>query len=136
MSKINASHTARVLIIGPGDYVPLVIDLSKREPIFKNLPGGTGKEGETPEETASRELMEETGVHVDPETLTLIGKQEKKDGHTIFIFIGRCHSFARIRKYGDEGEVVVTVHVDKLLEEDTKLFTATSNIIKNALVLN
>ncbi len=36
------------------------------------LPGGYMESGETPQEAASRELEEETGIRVDPETMQLV----------------------------------------------------------------
>lgn len=43
------------------------------------LPGGFVDPGETSRNAAARELLEETGVRVDPDTLTLIGVYDTPD---------------------------------------------------------
>ena len=42
-------------------------------PGFWNLPGGKQDPGETPRQTAARELAEESGICLDPAVLTFLG---------------------------------------------------------------
>ena len=57
------------------------------------IPGGHVEQGERPVESAARELFEEAGIAVEPETLTLIDVMSYETGrgtaHTI-IYNGSC----------------------------------------------
>ncbi|CAB5220965.1 Nudix_Hydrolase domain containing protein [uncultured Caudovirales phage] len=55
------------------------------------FPGGMGNPGETPEETAKRELKEETGL--TPDSLVFIGKKSLKSasGRSLNVNVFACH---------------------------------------------
>jgi 8-oxo-dGTP diphosphatase len=54
------------------------------------LPGGGSESGEAPEETASRELVEETGLHADIERLTGVYFEAGDDLEAMLHFVFRC----------------------------------------------
>lgn len=69
---------------------------------FWNFPGGSVEEGETPREGAARELQEEAGLEVSPDTLEDLGVLHK-NGLTIHFFITDDFS----------GDVVLNEESDK-----------------------
>lgn len=84
--------------------VPLVRDHAKKNPQWK-FPGGGKEDGETPEETAVRELRQETGVVVNPDDLILIC-EEDRGNHTYFVFMIMIEEDWQLLAEGDEGEEV------------------------------
>lgn len=60
----------KVIATDPGGRVALV---RTRYQSFWSLPGGGVHHRETPEHAASRELREETGIRIDPDTLAFAG---------------------------------------------------------------
>jgi ADP-ribose pyrophosphatase YjhB (NUDIX family) len=98
------SYVAVVLIITPYG-VPLVRDRRMLQPHYWKLPGGKGEPGETPEKTAARELLEETGLEVKATDLQVIACVQKKN-HCIYIFWGELPDVRHIKQNGDEGEEV------------------------------
>lgn len=74
------------------------------------LPGGGAKRGETLAQAAARELEEETGVEVEPESMELLGvftnlRQHKTDHIAVFVarpetWVDRDHGAAEIAERG------------------------------------
>lgn len=103
-----------------GDEVLLV--RRKYEP-FKGqlaLPGGHVDKGETGVKAAARELMEETGVYVDPRQLTLLGVYDEPDRdprgrYVSAAFLAVVSRLAQA-KPGDDATEVEWVPWGKLLE--------------------
>ena len=62
MSETQIKRSARVIVI-KGNYV-LLISRNKHGEIFYTIPGGKCKKGESNEEAAIREFMEETSIEV------------------------------------------------------------------------
>jgi ADP-ribose pyrophosphatase YjhB (NUDIX family) len=54
------------------------------------LPGGASEPGEAPDETASRELLEETGVRPELERLTGVYFEPDHDSGPMLHFVFRC----------------------------------------------
>jgi 8-oxo-dGTP diphosphatase len=54
------------------------------------LPGGLAEAGEAPDETARRELLEETGLHAEPNQLTGVYFDPGHDFGQMLHFVFRC----------------------------------------------
>lgn len=107
-----SSWLASVVVIGPDNLVPLVMDKSKERPYFWKFPGGRSEPGETPTQTARREVEEETGLVVsDLELLT----QEPRSGHVAFLFAATTESFETLKERGNDGEFVRLIHPRELV---------------------
>jgi len=105
-----------VFVLGPDGQTVLVFDQGKRNPMWK-LPGGKRSGDESPQETAIRELREETGVQVTPNNLYLhkeIDKSIHSSPHTMFVFVGTVENFDGLLRIGDEGEYVALFDLDKI----------------------
>lgn len=97
-------HSAIIMAVGPQDLVPLVIERSKQRPHYWKFPGGTGELGETPEETAARELEEETGLDL-PSSIFSRVREEVVTHHKIFFFV-TAPDFQGLKEQGNDGEEV------------------------------
>ena len=51
-----------------------------------DLPGGHAEGNETPDYTAARELMEETGISVKPSSLQMVKAYQRADGKLFYVF--------------------------------------------------
>lgn len=98
------SFAVAVLCAAP-EGIPLVRNPRKPTPHFWKLPGGKGRDRETAEEAAVRELEEETGITVSVRDLGLVDQQNRGD-HIVFVFQVAVPSLAGLRERGDEGEEV------------------------------
>lgn len=91
--------------------VPLVIDYTYADPKLKS-PGGRGKPGEGPDDTATREMEEEAGPKVSLDELKLLIAMKKVDEATWdehFWYLFKTIRDKRpngMKKVGDEGEIV------------------------------
>ena len=65
---------------------------------FWGLPGGILEMGETPKETALREVFEETGYHVE-----------------ILSLLGDYHNFHKVWPGGDEAHIICFVYTGKII---------------------
>ncbi len=99
----NGKWAVSVIICGPQDMVPLVLDPDKPTPHYWKLPGGRSEDGETPEGTALREVEEEVGLHLN-EVAQL--SEIDRGNHKMYFFGGKVETFAELKEYGDEGERV------------------------------
>lgn len=99
-----ASHAVAVAILSP-EGVPLVRDPKKPIPRYWKLPGGRSLAAETPEDCAVREVLEETGLKVSMDSLTLIEAEDKKT-HILTFFKAELPSLKRMRSVGNESEEI------------------------------
>jgi len=107
-------HAVAVLCIAP-EGIPLVRDSRKVPPYWK-LPGGKGEGGETAEETARRELEEETGIKVPVvEDFQPVGRESRK-AHMMYFFLVYRAGLDGLKSRGDEGEEVRIATADEILE--------------------
>jgi len=80
------------------------------------LPGGAVERGELPEEAARRELLEESGLHIEGE-LELVG------AYPMWVYGGDCLQLSFCGRVGD-GEVVLSDEHDGARWEDPLVTTA------------
>lgn len=71
---------------------------------FWGLPGGILEMGETPKETAIREVFEETGYHVE-----------------ILSLLGDYHNFHKVWPGGDEAHIICFVYIGKIIGGEMKI---------------
>ena len=69
------------------------------------LPGGLGEEGEAPDETAKRELLEETGVNAELDRLTGVYFEPGHDLGPMLSFVFRFHWTDRLAPIVSSPEV-------------------------------
>jgi len=105
---------AAVVVITTPMGIPVVRDLSKHKSFWK-FPGGKGEEGETPEECAIREILEEVGLDISGMRLFLI-YQEDRGTHTFYAFQVSLPDLSGIRRRGNEGEEVGVFSGQEILE--------------------
>ncbi|MEX2144827.1 MAG: NUDIX hydrolase [Candidatus Spechtbacterales bacterium] len=99
----------------------LVHDPRKGTPCLWKLPGGKREGKEEPVKTAVRELEEETGISLSPESLALI-HEEDKITHVKYAYIAYIDEFPPLKKIGDEGEDVSIFEVRELWEMADMLY--------------
>jgi ADP-ribose pyrophosphatase YjhB (NUDIX family) len=69
------------------------------------LPGGLGEEGEAPDETALRELREETGLQAEMERLTGVYLEPNHDFGPMLHFVFRCRWDDRLDPVVSSSEI-------------------------------
>lgn len=95
-------HASVVMVVTPKGIV-VVREPTKPKPIYWKLPGGMSEEGETPLQTAVRELAGETGVRVSPEKFNQIYKRDK-GRHDYYLFRVDLDFVPELARVGHEGE--------------------------------
>lgn len=107
------SFASVVLMYTVDGFIPIVSDPNHRGKILWKLPGGTNESGETPEECARREVLEETGIDLNklhPSKLDLLASEERGTGetrHGFYVFLAPLDVGSgdlRILPQGNEGE--------------------------------
>jgi 8-oxo-dGTP diphosphatase len=69
------------------------------------LPGGLGEAGEAPDETATRELLEETGLRAELDRLTGVYLEPDHEFGPMLHFVFRCHWDDRLNPVPSSPEV-------------------------------
>ena len=96
---------AVAVIVETPQGIPLVCDPQKPVPHFWKFPGGRSNSGEIPEETALRELREETSIRLEKDALKLL-HQEARGGHSFFLFQAHIPATVGLPSHGSDGELV------------------------------
>src|SRR3989338_4033024 len=104
---------ASIVLVQSLRGIPLVKDPNKPKPNFWKIPGGKSEYGETPPQTAWRELREETGIVVPVESLKLIW-QEERSNHTLYCFFVETGMLEELAARGDEGEEIRLFSQDEI----------------------
>ena len=130
----NPSQASMVVIISPADKILLLKRPSTlREEHFPNkwcLAGGGGLEGETPTQNAIREVMEETGMQLEPNMLHYLLNKRDGDKNYHFFYV-RTDKQPNIMNVLDEHEEFKWVRADEIDNYD--MIKDTHSIIKMAL---
>lgn len=103
----ESNHAVAVILETPSG-IPLIMDPQKPVPRYWKFPGGRSEAGETPLETAARELREETGITLHPKDLRLLFEETRQGAsgkHKFFLFYARIEDQA-VSGRGTEGEMV------------------------------
>lgn len=126
-------YHASVLIIGPKNEIVLIIQDHHDLPLWK-FAGGGSEIDETPEQTAIREALEETGLIVESDSLRHVDTQSAKsmldrngDEHKKYFFVGRTKSLAPLKKRGDGGErpgIFQLEEVERMVDIHPQYFNA------------
>jgi len=103
--------------------VEIVLELRgrhlRRSPGEVGFPGGRVEAGESPWQTALREMEEELGVESDRvEFLGQLPEQQRRRDELIVPFVGRLAEEVELKPDGVEVEEVFTLSLDHLLEND------------------
>ena len=102
--------SSRVLVFVPGKFgnkIVLIQARRKPNPKLWNFPGGKKNPGETPLDTALRELKEETGLRVKPENMIPLGIVPRT-GHSVHLFGTYIEDTSTLLATGSDGETVGT----------------------------
>lgn len=129
--KLQGAAVA-VLIITP-QGIPLIKDLKKPSPQYWKLPGGRSDKGETAEETALREIKEETGISLRADDLTVIYENDKET-HTLMFFKAELDELPPLKEQGDGGEEIAVFSSEKILSLPD-FFPNHLNIVKDYLFM-
>lgn len=100
--------SSRVITYVPGTQGnQLVLVRAPRKPYPKlwNFPGGKKEAGETPVDTAIRELEQETGLRVEEKNMVPCGKV-LRDGYPVYIFGTYVFDTSSLKDRGATGEEV------------------------------
>lgn len=100
---------AVTFVKGPEGKTVFVLDRGKPLPHFWKMAGGRKEPGETPVQTAKRELQEETGLNVETRNIVLVEKVSKKN-HDLYVYSVTVENFDGLIEEGDEGEKVAVFH--------------------------
>jgi 8-oxo-dGTP diphosphatase len=93
---------------------PIVLIERRNPPHGHALPGGFVDVGETVEDAARREALEETGLEVELDRLLGVYSDPKRDprGHTVsIVFVAEAHGDPRA---GDDAARVLVTGLDRL----------------------
>ncbi len=116
--KLVRPDTVVVFPILPGERILMVEDSQPGRDTVLTAPSGRIEEGETPEETARRELLEETGYRVESlEPLFVEPQLSQKMDWVIYGFIG--HGAKKVQEPKPDAGEKITEHIasfDEMVE--------------------
>lgn len=110
---MSETNYAVAIAVHTPSGIPLVSDPKKPVPRYWKLPGGRSMPGEVPEETAIRELREETGIALTVHDLTLLHEEHRAD-HGFFLFSATVIRPVTLPEKGGDGELVQIFAEEKI----------------------
>jgi len=110
----KAEEFAAAVLITTSQGIPLVRE-PNRSPSFWKLPGGKGKDSETPEECAVREVKEETGLVILADNLFMVDCEDR-GSHKFIVLQTSLSDLSGILAKGEEGEEVRIFSVREIME--------------------
>ena len=126
---VAAYEIALVLLVDPSGAVLLQHrdEHAAASPNVWSLPGGHLEPGETPQEAARRELLEETGLTADELHSLWSGPRPSEDGfpHTVTVHVFRGSTRARQEDVVlGEGQAMVFVPRDEVFNRELAVSSA------------
>ena len=107
-------YVSNVVIIAPRERIILVLEPFHKRPLWR-IPGGRMEAGESPEQTAIREVTEEIGLIINKDDLEF-QKKIKLRGHDRYLYKTRILSHYNLNKRGDDEEIVGIFPIIKIHE--------------------
>lgn len=130
----NSNQASMAVIVCPYDKILILKrPATLREENFPNkwcLVGGGGLKGETPMQNVIREIKEETGIQLEPDTLHYLLNKREGDKNYHFFYV-RTDKQPRIMNVLDEHEEFKWIRADEIDKYD--MVKDTHSIIKMAL---
>lgn len=106
-AKEGRDWSSIIYVRGPQDKVLLIFEPPRLNPQWK-FPGGEGEVGESPVQTALRELKEEAGLIIHPSHDVVLLKVFDKGNHDLFVYYTTVATFDDLPERGSNGELVRT----------------------------
>lgn len=135
MKKLNASVAAGGLVFRNDEILLVQLTYGPNKDLWM-IPGGYLESGESIEETAVRELEEETGIKTIPKRIVGIrsGVRETEEGleSSIYIVLEMEYVSGTEKADGSEVSKVQFRRVDEILN-DTKVIDLSKEFIRSAL---
>ena len=130
----NPNQSSMAVLIDPKDRILILKRPANLSPeSFPNkwcIPGGKALIGEAPLDNVIREVMEETGIKLKPQSTNyLLNKQEEDKNY--FFFVARVNEEPKIMNVLDEHEEFKWIRADEIEKYD--MIKDTHDIIKLAL---
>lgn len=89
---------ASIALVWDGDKV---LAVTNRKHGGWGFPGGKREGGETPKETAARELFEETGLEADADDLVQLGQARWKDDEVTCFYVAKAKGSRAVQQRED-----------------------------------
>lgn len=127
--ELNYAYTAAAVYIirtNPQTSEKELLVINESQKVIANIIGGISNKGESPEETALREVREEVGLNLEKQNLKLVAvfHTVRSDKKSCVEFLYVCDSFSGEPKVdGSEALQYAWVPMSQILSEsDTKVF--------------
>jgi len=116
--KVKRADTVQIIPVTEDGKI-LMIDETQpgKNNRFVGIPGGRMDEGESPEDVARRELLEETGYAAEELVLWISAQPQSKTDWAVYVFIGkRCRKVSEPSLDSGEKIELKSVNFDQFLD--------------------
>lgn len=126
--ELNYAYTAAAVYLlrtNPETAIKEILIINEPLKTIANIIGGISEKGESPEETAVRETLEEVGIKITKEKLKLVAvfHTVRADKKACIEFLYVCDKFEGVPKVGGaEVSECVWVPLSELLKDGAKVF--------------